>query len=48
MMKNVAYFIIKAFFGLEIFTFLSWLFGYVEEQLDEKAKVNFKIFDVMD
>ena len=47
MMKNASYFIFKAFFVLEVFRFLSWLFVYVEKQLDEKAKVNFKISDVL-
>ena len=28
MMKNVVYFILKAFFVLKIFIFLCWLFGY--------------------
>ena len=37
---------IKALFVLEIFTFLSWVFSYVEKWLDEKAMVNFKIYDV--
>ena len=46
MMKNVSYFILKTF--LEIFTFLSQLFGYVEKQLNKKVKVNFKIYDVTD
>ena len=45
MMKN-AYFILKALFILQIFTFLSWLFGYVEKRLDKKAKVNFEVHDV--
>ena len=31
--------------SLEIFKFLSRLFGYVEKQLDKKAMVNFKIYD---
>ena len=39
-MKNVFYFMLKAVFVLEIVTFLSWLFGYVEKRLDEKAMVN--------
>ena len=38
----------KSSFVLKIFEFLSWLFGYVEKRLDQKAKVNFKIFDVTD
>ena len=48
LMKNVFYFTIKALFILEIFTFLSWLFGYVEKWLDNEAMVNFKIYDVTD
>ena len=32
-MENVFNFMLIAFFVLEIFTFLSWLFGYVERQL---------------
>ena len=31
MMKNAFYFILKAFFVLKIFQFLSWLFGHVEK-----------------
>ena len=37
-MKNAFYFILKTPFVLEIFTFLYWRFGYVEKQLDKKAK----------
>ena len=37
---------IKALFVLEIFTFLSWLFDYVEKRLDKKAMVNYKTYDV--
>ena len=48
MMKYAFYFMLKALFAFEIFTFLSWHFGYVEKWLDEKAKVNFKIYDVTD
>ena len=39
---------LKAFFVLEIFTFLSGLFGFVEKRLEKKAKVNFKIYYVTD
>ena len=46
--KNIFYFMLKALFVPEIFTFLSWLFGYVEKRLDKKAMVNFKIYDVID
>ena len=31
MMKNTFYLILKAFFVLKTFKFLSWLFGHVEE-----------------
>ena len=50
MMKNAFYFRLKALFVPEIITFLSWLFGYVEERLDKKATVNFnfKIYDGTD
>ena len=46
MIKNAFYFMLKARFVLEIFAFLSWLLAYVEKQLDKKAEVNFKIYDV--
>ena len=36
----------NALFVLEIFKFLSWLFGYVEKQLDKKAMANFKIYNI--
>ena len=41
MMKNVFYFMLKAFFILEMFKFLSLLFGHPEQQHDKKAKVDF-------
>ena len=47
-MKNVFYFMLKALFIPDIFTFLSWIFDYVEKRLDKKAMVNFKIYDVED
>ena len=34
----------KALFALEIFTFLSWLCGYVEKRIGKKAFVNFRIY----
>ena len=48
-MKNAFHFIFhfKALFVLEIFTFLYWLFGYVEKRLDKKAMINYKIYDVI-
>ena len=36
-MKNGFYLMRKALFILQIFTFLSWLFGYVEKRLDNIA-----------
>ena len=39
---------VKALFILTIFTFLSWVFGYVEKRFDNKAMVNFKIYDIAD
>ena len=39
---------LKALFVREIFTFLSWIFGYEEKRVDKKAMVNFKIYDVAD
>ena len=36
---------LKTFSHLEIFTFLSWPFGYVEKRLDKKIKVNSKLYD---
>ena len=47
-MKSAFYFMLKAIFVLDIFTFLSSLFGYVEKRLDQKAKVNFRIHDATD
>ena len=37
---------LKALFVLQIFRFLSWLFGYVEKKVDKKAMVIFKIYDI--
>ena len=41
--NNALYFMLKAHFVLEMLTFLSWLFSFVEKLLD-KAKINFKIY----
>ena len=46
MMKNIFYFILKAFFVLKIFKFLSQRFGQQKKWLDQKDKVDFKIYDV--
>ena len=40
MMKKAFYFMLKALFILELFTF-----GYIEKWVDKKAMVNFKIYD---
>ena len=48
MMKNAFCFMFKALLIPQIFTLLSWLFGHVEKQLDKKAMVNFKIYDITD
>ena len=37
---------LKSLFVLEMFSFLFWVFGYVEKRLDEKAMVYVKIYDV--
>ena len=42
----IFFFLLKTLFSLEIITFLSWLFGYVEKQLDKRAMVIFKIYDI--
>ena len=47
-MKDVFYLLLKALFVIEILKMLSWLFGYVEKRRDNKAKVNFKIYDATD
>ena len=39
---------LKTLFVLEIFTFLSWLFGDVEKRLDKKGQVILRIYDVTD
>ena len=31
-MQNAFYFMLKVLFALEIFTFLSWIFGYIEKR----------------
>ena len=46
MMKNAFYFTLKVLFVLKLFRPLSRLFGRIEKQLDQKDKINFKIYDV--
>ena len=45
-MNNVFCFILRALFVLKIFKFWSTFFGRVEERLDKKGKLNFKIYAV--
>ena len=45
MMKNAVYFMLKALLVYEIFTFLCWLFGYLEKWLDKEAMVDFENYD---
>ena len=42
--KSAFYFTLKALLILNIFKFLSWIFGHIIKQLDSKDKVNFKIY----
>ena len=44
--KMILNFLLKALVVLQTFEFLSWPFGYVEERLHKKIKVNSKIYDV--
>ena len=37
-MKNAFYSMLKAFFGLQMFRFLSWLSHNIGKQLDKKAR----------
>ena len=46
MMKNAFYFTLKAPFVYEILTFLFQLFGHVGKRLDDKANLDFKLYDV--
>ena len=46
--KNAFYFMLETLSILEILTFSSWPFGYVEKGLDNKTIVNFNIFDLKD
>ena len=46
MMTNAFYFMLKALSVFEIFNFFPCRFGYAENQLDQKAKLNFNIYDV--
>ena len=46
MMKNAFLSTLKALFILKIFKLLSWVFRHVEKLVDQKDKVNSKIYDV--
>ena len=45
-MKNAFYFTLKALIVFKIISFLSGFFPHVEERLNKKDQVNFKIHDV--
>ena len=47
MMKNAFYFTLKVIFALKIYKFLSWLFGHVAKQIDQKGMVNLKFYDAI-
>ena len=47
MIKNHFHFTLKAIFILKTIKFLSWLFANVGKWRNKKAKVNFKIYDVI-
>ena len=47
-MIKMLFFHVKRSFFFNIFTFLYWLFGYLEKRLDKEALINFKIYDVSD
>ena len=46
MTKDAFYFILKAFFLLRYLNFCPDFFVHVEKQLDKKAKVDVKTYDV--
>ena len=46
-LKSAFYFILKAFFVPKIFKLFSWIFWSCRKRLNKKAKVNFKIYDVI-
>ena len=46
MMKNTFYFMLEAFFVIEIFSFLSQLLRYVEKRLYKVDIVNYKIYGI--
>ena len=47
MMKTTFYFILKSLFVLLIFEFFPEFFDDEQKRFDEKAKVNFKIYEVI-
>ena len=46
MKENIFHFMLNACFVLEIYMFLSWVFGYVEKRLHKKVMVNSNIYDI--
>ena len=45
-MKNAFYFTLKILFVLKIFKFLPWFFSHEEKRVDQKDKVNSKIYNI--
>ena len=45
-MKSAFYFTLQALLVPKIFKHLSWIFGHIEKWIDQKDKVDFKIYDV--
>ena len=45
-LRCILNFMLKVLLVLEIYTFLNWLFVYVEKYLVKKAMINFKTYDV--
>ena len=46
-MKNNFYFTLKSLFVLKTLKYLCQVFGHVQTRTDQKAKINFKIYDVI-
>ena len=46
MMKNAFCFTVKIIFDLEIFRLFFWILSHVGKLLQQRAKTNFKLYDV--
>ena len=47
MMKNNFYFTLKSLFVLKTLKYLCQVFGHIQTRTDLKAKISFKIYDVI-